>query len=489
MQAAQDRTGWTDLQARTFENGETVYYSPSAYNGDGGTVSFDADGVPRVHGFSGDPVTSGAQAGTTYVTPSTVTGPPTGSVPVQMPDGSVSYYDGNGYYDLDGNQLSVADIEPGVPTDVAGPYTPAQETRYNELIQQGKTPTEATDIVDSESGPVAPPFQVDVSGVAGTAEAPSYAIPEQMTPGSQLATQVEIDAGQATWNPAANAWEVAAPVAPTPVVAPPFVIDPVQALPGVTPPVEAIAEVPITAPPLSPVEPVEIVSPPPIPEVVVPEQPAPPPVVVEPPPVVVEPPPVAPPPDMTPDNIDAGGGWNPGTTPVSDAVPVAVPERPVIAPPPIQPGPVPVEDAVARPPGTPQPGLGGYTMPPVSAADLALLAAGWYYLNGVLTPPDAPATRAPYGPIAPTTFGQTGALVNPGLNPGFIQPTPFYNTTSPVQAKFNYGQRALQTGATFDPLAYNNVPGASAQPYGLQQLYTPTDIAQYLATQPVAPRI
>jgi len=75
------------------------------------------------------------------------------------------------------------------------------------------------------------------------------------------------------------------------------------------------------------------------------------------------------------------------------------------------------------------------------------------------------------------------------LNPGFIQPGPFYNTTSPVQAKFNYGQRALQTGATFDPLAYNNVPGASAQPYGLQQLYTPTDIAQYLATQPVAPKI
>jgi ferrous iron transport protein B len=48
---------------------------------------------------------------------------------------------------------------------------------------------------------------------------------------------------------------------------------------------------------------------------------------------------------------------------------------------------------------------------------------------------------------------------------------------------------ALQTGTTFDPLAWNNVPGASAQPWGLQQLYTPTDINQYVAAQPVAPRV
>jgi hypothetical protein len=32
-----------------------------------------------------------------------------------------------------------------------------------------------------------------------------------MTPGSELATQAQIDAGQATWNPNANAWEIGAP--------------------------------------------------------------------------------------------------------------------------------------------------------------------------------------------------------------------------------------------------------------------------------------
>jgi len=396
-----------------------------------------------------------------------------------MPNGSVSYYDGNGYYNLDGTPVSVADIEPGPGTDVAGPYTPAQETRYNELIQQGKTPTEATDIVDAESGSDAPPFQVDVSGTAGFEGNPT-AVTGPLNPGSQLATQAEIDAGQATYNPAANAWEVSAPVVPEPIVTSPPATDLVQALP-VAPPVDAIAEVPVTAPPLSPVEPVYLPPGERISEVVVPENPGPP------PPAPVAPAPVVTPPEYTGPGI--GETPNPGEVPVRDAVATPVPERPVIAPPPIEPGSVPVEDAIARPPGTPQPGLGGYTMPPVSATDLALLAAGWYYLNGVLTAPDAPATRAPYGPIAPVTFGQTGSLVNPGLNPGFIQPTPFYNTTSPVQAKFNYGQRALQTGTTFDPLAYNNVPGASAQPYGLQQLYTPTDIAQYLATQPVAPRV
>ena len=106
-----------------------------------------------------------------------------------------------------------------------------------------------------------------------------------------------------------------------------------------------------------------------------------------------------------------------------------------------------------------------------------------------VTPP--PATRAPYGPIPPTQWGTTGGLVNPGLNPGFIDAQEFYNTTSPVQSKFYYGQHPYQPGPVFDPLLYNNVPGAPNQPWGLQQMYTPTDLnavlARYGVAGPVAP--
>jgi hypothetical protein len=104
---------------------------------------------------------------------------------------------------------------------------------------------------------------------------------------------------------------------------------------------------------------------------------------------------------------------------------------------------------------------------------LAKLAAGYVLINGILTPP-APAKRAPYGPIAPPEWGRVGELVNPGLNPGFmVQPPKFYETTSPVQGQYYWGQHAPQTGATFDPLAYNNVPNAPVAPWGLQQMYNP----------------
>ena len=80
IDAAFARTNWSDLQPRTLPSGETVYYSPSAYGGNGGTVSFTADGVPQVHAWSGDPaVTSGAQAGYTYTPPQTTV--PTTTVP------------------------------------------------------------------------------------------------------------------------------------------------------------------------------------------------------------------------------------------------------------------------------------------------------------------------------------------------------------------------------------------------------------------------
>lgn len=165
---------------------------------------------------------------------------------------------------------------------------------------------------------------------------------------------------------------------------------------------------------------------------------------------------VIPGPDITPDNIDAGGGQNFADVPVSDAVPSIV---------------NPDTDFVPKEP---------------LVSD---------YVPIILTPgavmPTAP-TRRPLTPLDPTVFGQTASLVDPGLNPGMITDVPEqYNTTSPVQSKFYWGGHPYQTGETFDRDLYKQSPGVPAQPYGLQQMYTPTDINAYLQSLgigPIAPK-
>ena len=57
------------------------------------------------------------------------------------------------------------------------------------------------------------PFRVEVSGAAGTLEAPSY-VTGPLSEGTKLATRAEIDAGLAKYNTASNAWEVTATPAP-----------------------------------------------------------------------------------------------------------------------------------------------------------------------------------------------------------------------------------------------------------------------------------
>jgi hypothetical protein len=58
------------------------------------------------------------------------------------------------------------------------------------------------------------------------------------------------------------------------------------------------------------------------------------------------------------------------------------------------------------------------------------------------------------------------------LQPGLIAPTEFYKTYSPVQSKFNWGQKGFQMGPTFDPVAYNQAVG-SETPWGLQDIGKP----------------
>jgi hypothetical protein len=166
---------------------------------------------------------------------------------------------------------------------------------------------------------------------------------------------------------------------------------------------------------------------------------------------------VVPGPDMTPDNIDAGGGQNFGEVPVSDAVPSYV-----------NPNPTPdmsLPDAIVD--------TAKAVGENLSADDLAKLALGWTIENGILTPPTAARGHA-YGPIDPTTWGQVGQVNPTALNPGFmVAPPTFYKNPSSVSGQYYWGQHPYQTGSTFDADLYNQVPTAPVAPWGLQQMYNP----------------
>ena len=107
-----------------------------------------------------------------------------------------------------------------------------------------------------------------------------------------------------------------------------------------------------------------------------------------------------------------------------------------------------------------------------------------------IVPPD---TWPGWSSIDPLAFKRLPDLRLPGLNPGFINPQPFYQTTSPVQSRYNWSQqRPYQPGPVFDQALYNQVP-APAQPFGLQQMFTPTDLNQFLqgfsTVGPIAPNV
>jgi hypothetical protein len=83
-----------------------------------------------------------------------------------------------------------------------------------------------------------------------------------------------------------------------------------------------------------------------------------------------------------------------------------------------------------------------------------------------------------------------------------IKTTPFYQTTNNAQSKYYWGDRALQTGDTFNPSAWNNVPNAPAQAWGLQNFGAGPSINDLMSImqgnaplqpntmgQPVAPRL
>ena len=86
-------------------------------------------------------------------------------------------------------------------------------------------------------------------------------------------------------------------------------------------------------------------------------------------------------------------------------------------------------------------------------------------------PPTLPPTLRPTLP--PTQPPQRGV----GLNPGYIDPSNFYNTYDAAQSKFNWGGHGYQVGPVFNDQQWNAAYGEDT-PWGLQQLAKPLTGAQ-----------
>jgi len=94
------------------------------------------------------------------------------------------------------------------------------------------------------------------------------------------------------------------------------------------------------------------------------------------------------------------------------------------------------------------------------------------------TTPKTPSVDDGYTP--PQIGNMTKPITDIGLSPGFIKPEPFYNTTNDVQNQYYWGSHGFQTGDTFDATAYNTVPVAPQNPFGIDQMYeqlTPEQLA------------
>ena len=102
------------------------------------------------------------------------------------------------------------------------------------------------------------------------------------------------------------------------------------------------------------------------------------------------------------------------------------------------------------------------------------------YIPILVTPPAPPrpppiTPRTPYVPpaVTPNVIGNM-------LNPGYIKPTAFYNTTDPAQSQFYWGGHGPQFGPEFNAEAYNQV-AAPDTPFGIPQVAGPLSPEDYAA--------
>ena len=413
-------------------------------------------------------------------------------------DGSVIRYDSNG------NITHVSPATDGTPAPIYE-WNPA--TKQMELISSNGTA--ALNILDAQQTAelmknIDPRlvnsladdgvFRVEVGGLPGTAENPSYANVDARTPGTNLATFDQIDAGLARWNPAANAWEIGdfSTFAPTETD------------------FGAFGEAPTGG--VGPVLPGEVVTTPATPAYTGPEvyqfddglsiaigQ------------------------DGQGTTTDAtgttrelgsgnsytseGGGK---TTVFDDGTWMTInPDG---------------SSVVADSDGNVKTYSGGtYTGTGNSGGTTNLSD-----LTNVTTPTDTTPTDTtptdttptdttptdgtiPYNPVnIPTVVtpvfpvitnptdttptdggGSTPSTVNPatiakvnpmtGLNPGWIAPTPFYNTTNDAQAQYYWGAHPYQAGPTFNAQLYNQSSAAPETPWGIQNTAKPLTPEEYKA--------
>jgi SOS response regulatory protein OraA/RecX len=95
--------------------------------------------------------------------------------------------------------------------------------------------------------------------------------------------------------------------------------------------------------------------------------------------------------------------------------------------------------------------------------------------------PPAPTTPTPVDPYAGPPGAYSFGTVTPpntsqGINPGFMPGSVDYQTTSPVQAQFDWSKTAYQPGPEYNPALQKPAPA----PFGLQQMYTPISPEQLL---------
>ena len=93
----------------------------------------------------------------------------------------------------------------------------------------------------------------------------------------------------------------------------------------------------------------------------------------------------------------------------------------------------------------------------------------------VVLPPVTPPPPVVVPPVVPPTVVAGQGV---GLNPGMMEPTPFYNTTNPAQAKYYWGGHGFQAGPTFNAAAYNAV-AAPETPWGAQGVAAPMSAQDY----------
>ena len=133
------------------------------------------------------------------------------------------------------------------------------------------------------------------------------------------------------------------------------------------------------------------------------------------------------------------------------------------------------------------PGFGDINIPPEIAIPGAIIGGG--AVVDALTP-EMPTARSPYEgqtfvPRAPDQRF-TGDLITPNMIPAYVgraAQVPFYQTTSPVQSQFYWGNRPY-VSLNGDMTQYNQVPEAPVVPFGIRQAFFEQPI-----TGPVAPVI